>query len=99
MLGLAHEIDESPNPREMDVLVSTGEQVTIALLSMALMDRGVDARSYTGAQIRMVTDDVHGKARIKEIQIQKMEADLEAGRVAGQHLADRPAHGAGGGRR
>jgi len=81
LIGLANEMSEQPHPREMDVIVSTGEQVTIALLSMALMDRGVDARSYTGAQIRMVTDDVHGKARIKEIQSQKMEADLEAGRV------------------
>jgi aspartate kinase len=81
LIGLANEMSDQPHPREMDVIVSTGEQVTIALLSMALMDRGVDARSYTGAQIRMVTDDVHGKARIKEIQSQKMEADLEAGRV------------------
>ena len=81
LIALANEMSDQPHPREMDVIVSTGEQVTIALLSMALMDRGVDARSYTGAQIRMVTDDVHGKARIKEIQSQKMEADLEAGRV------------------
>jgi len=63
------------------VLVSTGEQITIALLTMALLDRGCDARSYTGSQIRMVTDDVHGKARIKEIQSDKMRADLDAGRV------------------
>ena len=81
LIALANEMSDQPHPREMDVIVSTGEQVTIALLTMALMDRGVDARSYTGAQIRMVTDDVHGKARIKEIQSQKMEADLEAGRV------------------
>jgi aspartate kinase len=65
----------------MDVIVSTGEQVTIALLTMALLDRGCDARSYTGAQIRMVTDNVHGKARIKSIQSEKMKSDLEAGRV------------------
>lgn len=81
LIALASEISENPHPRELDVLVSTGEQVTIALLTMALLDRGVDARSYTGAQIRMVTDDAHGKARIKEIQSEKMRADLDANRV------------------
>ena len=81
LIALANEISQNPHPRELDVLVSTGEQVTIALLTMALLDRGVDARSYTGAQIRMVTDDAHGKARIKEIQSEKMRADLDAGRV------------------
>ena len=81
LIELANEMSAKPHPREMDVIVSTGEQVTIALLTMALLDRGCDARSYTGAQIRMVTDDVHGKARIKEIQSEKMKADLEAGRV------------------
>ena len=81
LIALANEISPNPHPRELDVLVSTGEQVTIALLTMALLDRGIDARSYTGAQIRMVTDDAHGKARIKEIQSEKMRADLDAGRV------------------
>ena len=81
LIALANEISAKPHPREMDVIVSTGEQVTIALLTMALLDRGCDARSYTGAQIRMVTDNVHGKARIKDIQSDKMKADLEAGRV------------------
>ena len=81
LITLAKEMSDKQHPREMDVLISTGEQVTIALLTMALLDRGCDARSYTGAQIRMVTDDVHGKARIKEIQSEKMKADLEAGRV------------------
>jgi aspartate kinase len=81
LITLAKEISSKPHVREMDVIVSTGEQVTIALLTMALLDRGCDARSYTGAQIRMVTDDVHGKARIKEIQSEKMKADLAAGRV------------------
>ena len=81
LIALAKEMSDNKHPREMDVLVSTGEQVTIALLTMALLDRGCDARSYTGAQIRMVTDDVHGKARIKEIQCDNMKADLEAGRV------------------
>ncbi len=81
LIELANEITNKSHPREMDVLVSTGEQVTIALLTMALLDRGCVARSYTGAQIRMVTDDVHGKARIKEIQGEKMKGDLDAGRV------------------
>ncbi len=81
LIGLANEISAKPHAREMDVIISTGEQVTIALLTMALLDRGCEARSYTGAQIRMVTDDVHGKARIKEIQSEKMQADLDAGRV------------------
>lgn len=81
LIALANEMSDNKHSREMDVLVSTGEQITIALLTMALLDRGCDARSYTGAQIRMVTDDVHGKARIKEIQSEKMKADLDAGRV------------------
>jgi len=81
LIALAKDMSENQHPREMDVLVSTGEQVTIALLTMALLDRGCDARSFTGAQIRMVTDNVHGKARIKEIQSEKMQADLDAGCV------------------
>ena len=81
LITLANEMSAKPHAREMDVIISTGEQVTIALLTMALLDRGCDARSYTGAQIRMVTDAVHGKARIKEIQSEKMKADLDAGRV------------------
>jgi aspartate kinase len=81
LIALANEMSAKPHPREMDVIVSTGEQVTIALLTMALLDRGCDARSYTGAQIRMVTDNVHGKARIINIQSDKMKSDLEAGRV------------------
>ena len=67
LLGLAEEIDSGAQAREMDVLVSTGEQVTIALLSMALNKRGIDARSYTGSQVQILTDNVHGKARILDI--------------------------------
>ena len=81
LLTLANEMSTKSHARELDVIVSTGEQVTIALLTMALLDRGCDARSYTGAQIRMVTDNVHGKARIKEIQCDNMKADLAANRV------------------
>ncbi|PXX91547.1 aspartate kinase [Marinobacter vulgaris] len=81
LIGLANEIMEEPTPREMDVLVSTGEQVTIALLSMALQKRGCDARSYTGAQVRILTDSSHTKARIRQIDEQRMREDLDAGRV------------------
>ena len=61
LIGLAKEIDESPCSREMDVLVSTGEQVTIALLCMALNKIGLEARSYTGGQVRILTDNAHGR--------------------------------------
>jgi len=81
LIALANDIMEDPVPREMDVLVSTGEQVTIALLSMALQKRGCDARSYTGSQVRILTDSSHTKARIKQIDEQRMREDLEAGRV------------------
>jgi len=81
LIALANDIMEEPTPREMDVLVSTGEQVTIALLSMALQKRGCDARSYTGSQVRILTDSSHSKARIKDIDEQNMRADLDAGRV------------------
>jgi aspartate kinase len=81
LIGLAHAIQEQPDRREMDVLVSTGEQVTIALLAMALKKRGVDARSYTGGQVRILTDSAHTKARIQDIETSAMRADLEAGRV------------------
>ena len=81
LIGLANEIQDQPTPREMDVLVSTGEQVTIALLSMALNKRGCEARSYTGSQVRILTDSAHNKARIKNIDETKIRADLQAGRV------------------
>jgi aspartate kinase len=81
LIGLAKEIDDQPPAREMDVLVSTGEQVTIALLCMALNKIGVSAKSYTGGQVRIMTDSAHGKARIKEIDSHKMHADLDAGSV------------------
>lgn len=81
LIGLAHEIQGEPTAREMDVLVSTGEQVTTALLSMALHKRGQDARSYNGSQVRILTDSAHTKARIQHIDDAKMRADLDAGRV------------------
>jgi aspartate kinase len=81
LIGLAKEIDAQPPLREMDVLVSTGEQVTIALMCMALNKLGIEARSYTGGQVRILTDNAHGKARIKEIDGHRIESDLDAGRV------------------
>jgi aspartate kinase len=81
LIAMAKEIDEQPSLREMDVLVSTGEQVTIALLCIALAKHGIDARSYTGGQVRILTDNAHGKARIKEIDGHRIQADLDAGRV------------------
>ena len=81
LIALAKEIDNQPAAREMDVLVSTGEQVTIALLCMALHKIGIEAKSYTGSQVRILTDNAHGKARIKEIDGHKMKDDLNAGCV------------------
>jgi aspartate kinase len=81
LIGLAQQIQDTPDPRELDVLVSTGEQVTIALLCMALKKRGVDARSYTGGQVRILTDNAHTKARIQSIDEANMRSDLKAGRV------------------
>ena len=81
LIGLAHEIQGRPVPREMDVLVSTGEQVTTALLSMALTKRGVKAKSYTGAQVKILTDSAHTKARIQHIDDHNLRADLDAGYV------------------
>lgn len=81
LIALAQAVQEVPDPRELDVLVSTGEQVTIALLSMALKQRGVEARSYTGGQVRILTDDAHTKARIQAIDDANMRADLALGRV------------------
>ena len=81
LLALADEITDKPVPREIDVLLSTGEQVTIALLSMALEKRGCAARSYTGGQVHIRTDSVHNKARIREIEDKRLHADLAVGRV------------------
>ncbi len=81
LLEMASEIHPHASPREVDVLVSTGEQVTIALLSMALHHRSIDARSFTGAQVHIRTDSVHGKARILDIDAERIRKDLNAGRV------------------
>ena len=81
LIRLAQGIQEHPDPRELDVLLSTGEQVTIALLAMALQANGCIARSYTGHQVHIRTDSVHTRARIVHIDDQRIRADLEAGRV------------------
>jgi len=81
LIGLAKEIQSQPDSREMDVLVSTGEQVTIALLCMALKNKGLDAVSYTGSQVKILTDDAHTKARIQSIEDANIRADLDAGKV------------------
>ncbi|HQR02750.1 MAG: aspartate kinase [Proteobacteria bacterium] len=81
LLSLAKEVSPAPAPRELDVMVSTGEQVTIALLAMALQDIGVSARSYTGSQVRILTDNIHTKARILDIQDTNIRRDLDAGTV------------------
>ena len=81
LIGLANDILEEPTPRELDVLVSTGEQVTTALLCMALHKRAVGARSYNGGQVRILTDDAHTKARIRHIDDARMRADLAQGNV------------------
>ncbi|MFT5571108.1 MAG: aspartate kinase [Cryomorphaceae bacterium] len=81
LIGLAKEISGEPSAREMDVLVSTGEQVTIALLAMALQERGNDARSYTGGQVTIKTDNVHSRARILDIDGYKILADLNSDRI------------------
>jgi aspartate kinase len=81
LIALAREFQAHPNPRELDVMVSTGEQVSVALLSMALMDLGIKAKSYTGPQVRILTDSAHTKARILKIDEEKIRADLDAGYV------------------
>lgn len=81
LVDLAKGIQETPSPRELDVLLSTGEQVTIALLAMALEECGCPARSYTGSQVHIRTDSAFNKARILDIDSQRIHADLAAGRV------------------
>lgn len=81
LIGLAKAIMPDPDPRELDMMVSTGEQVTIALLAMALKKRGVDARSYTGGQVAIKTDSAFTKARIEAIDDARMRADLNKRRV------------------
>lgn len=81
LIDLARQIMPQPDPRELDTIISTGEQVTIGLLSMALIKRGVPATSFTGNQVRILTDSAHTKARILEIDDARIRGELDAGRV------------------
>ena len=81
LVALAQEMQDFPDPRELDVVLSTGEQVTIGLLAMALKNIGVPAKSYTGWQVAVKTDNAHTKARIEDIDDEKMRADLKQGKV------------------
>ena len=82
LVALSQAVSSNPHPREMDVLLSTGEQVTIALLTLALQEQSLDARSYLGSQVKILTDEAHGKARIKAIDGESILTDLNAGKVA-----------------
>ena len=81
LIALAHEIQKHPDPRELDVVISTGEQVTIGLLAMALKDIGLPAKSYTGAQVKILTDSAFTKARIVSIDEENIRNDLDKGNV------------------
>lgn len=81
LIDLARQIQEHPAPRELDVLVSTGEQVTTALVAMALQKRGKLAKSYNGSQVRILTDDAHTKARIRDIDDARLRKALNEGHV------------------
>jgi aspartate kinase len=81
LIALAKEVMAEPDPRELDVMVSTGEQVTIGLTALALMELGIKAKSYTGAQVKILTDDAHGKARILDIDEHNIKQDLNDGFV------------------
>ncbi|MEN9315471.1 MAG: hypothetical protein RIS35_1864 [Pseudomonadota bacterium] len=81
LIGLAKEIQAQPDPRELDMIAATGEQVSVGLLAMALKAIGVDAVSYAGWQVPVRTDDAYTKARITAIEDAKVRADLDAGRV------------------
>jgi aspartate kinase len=81
LINLAKELMPEPDPRELDMIVSTGEQVTIGMTSLALIELGIKAKSYTGAQVKILTDDAHTKARILNIDKHNLKADLDAGYV------------------
>src|SRR5574342_654998 len=82
LIGLAHKVAERPNERELDVILATGEQVSIGLLSLAIQGLGFRARSFTGGQVRIQTDDVHTKARIVSIDAERVRQGLAEGEGA-----------------
>ena len=81
LLGLAKSILDDPTPRELDIMMSTGEQVSMALLTMALHKRGIGAVSLNGSQVRILTDDSHTKARIKDIDSRRISSELDSRHV------------------
>ena len=81
LIGLAKEMMESPEPRELDAIVSTGEQVTAGLTALALINKGIPAKSYSGSQIKILTDQAHTKARILKIDEKSIRQDLDNGNV------------------
>jgi len=82
LIGLAHKMAERPNERELDMILATGEQVSIGLLSLAIQELGYRARSFTGGQVRIQTDDVHTKARIVSIDAERVRQALAEGEIA-----------------
>src|SRR5260221_12533371 len=81
LLALAKDISANPDPRELDVIAATGEQVTIGLLAIALHEMGLGAKSYTGGQVRVLTDSAFTRARILDIDVEPLRKDLAAGMV------------------
>jgi len=81
LVSLAHELTETPNRREMDMLLSTGEQVSIALLSMAIQEKGVPAVSFNATQVQIITEKIHSKARILDIKTDRIVSKLNKGNV------------------
>lgn len=81
LLKLAHEITESPDPREIDMLISTGEQISIAMLAIAIQAKGYQAKSMTGPQVGIYTDTAHRKAKIRRINDEKLRRELDAGKI------------------
>lgn len=82
LIDLAHQVTPQPDPREMDMLLTTGERISMALLAMAIKSMGLDARSYTGSQAGMITDDRHGSARIVDVTPGRVREALDAGAIA-----------------
>ena len=93
LIDLAHEVTPMPDPREMDMLLTTGERISMALLAMGIKSMGVDARSYTGSQAGMITDARHGSARIVDVTPTRLPEALDEGAVllaAGVRGVNRP---------
>ena len=81
LINLAKKVQQYPDARELDVVASTGEQVTVGLLAMALLERGLKAKSYTGSQVHVLTDSAFNKARILSIDERKIREDLDNGTI------------------